>query len=138
MGCKHFTEREIFAPEILAVNQDPWSLRPQIVWDMLDLIREDWGRPITINAAGRKYCGIRPMECVLGAKRSAHKLIYPERQAFDLHATIQADLSKLQSMIEDNHRKYQVGRMEEPFYTPGWCHVEIFVSPVVDLHIFKP
>lgn len=135
---KYFKIEELVAPEILAVlsAEAAWLLIPQSVQMDLDQIRSSWGKPIGINAKGRKYCGVRPVNCPEGAVLSRHKLVEPGVFAWDLHTK---NLAGLTDLVKAKHREFGVIRMEDPAVTTSWLHIEITTDMQPgDLHIFKP
>ena len=97
---RYFTIRELISPEIFNIlsYDSCWNLIPPCVQESLDAIRHDLGLPIRINnwhkGGGFKYSGIRPKDCTIGAKLSAHKVKH-DRLAFDLKCDKMEDLFRL-------------------------------------------
>jgi len=138
MATRNFTEKEIFHPDFLVDGYPPWAIRPQIIWDKLDALRDAWGKPIFINRPGLNlvHCGMRPIECRVGAKLSRHKPIYSDVQAFDLSCK---DTPALWSWIIDAGWSIgNVERVEDRRFTPNWCHIEISTKTPESVYIFIP
>lgn len=139
-GCEYFSVEEVFHPSFIAVHgKDCWFLRPQEIWDNLDNLRKAWGKPILINAKGLHYCGVRPKDSPVGAKRSRHKPIYSNVQAFDLHGRTTNETHDLYLwLIADGWKAGSVERVEDWAHTPGWVHAEISSEAVYKLRVFNP
>lgn len=137
-GCKHFKIPEVFHSDYFT-HPHPWSIRPQVIWDRLDALREAWGKPILINVGGIKNAGVRVVGSRVGATKSAHQPIYEDRQAFDLHGRSLKETYDLYEWVYD--KGYKIGwvwRMENRRYTPGWCHVEIRTTEPTECVEFNP
>jgi len=114
---KYFTLQELVAPELIAeLGEAECLARLGDAPDLLDRIREAWGKPITVNGKGQKYCGVRPLKCAVGAPNSDHKLW----RTFDLHTE---GIAELHEMLRSRHTEFYIVRMERHEYTPTWCHV---------------
>lgn len=142
MHSRYFRPIEVFHPSFIAsTNQDAvFSRRPQAIWDALDRLREAWGKPIYINHRGLRYCGVRPLDSPVGAKASAHKPLYDDRQAFDLHGRTKDETRDLYSwIIAEGWKVGNVVRLEDWKHTPTWCHAEISVNtPTNPPKVFIP
>ena len=136
--CRNFTTAELFAPEIRAVLSDVamWQLLPDTVKRNLDRLRDVYGDAIWINGSGLKYCGVRPVDCVVGAEMSRHKLVQVDVFAFDLHCR---NLDRLTAKIHQHHQELGIVRLEDPKYTQSWRHVEFHATEKpLELNIFIP
>lgn len=126
--CKYFTLDELFAPEITAICSESllWASLPDYVKDGLDDLREDLRHPIYINSKkfDFKYSGVRPKDCKIGAKYSAHK-VRNNDFAFDLKTFDSQELLVLLELIKANHFAYNIKEIEDPGITVprGWTHV---------------
>ena len=136
----YFKIAELVAPEILLTEKedDLWEKFGEKRIRHLDLLRENFSDKIAVNGNGRKYSGLRTMDCKEGAPKSKHKFY----EAFDLHAVNDKDnvkLKKLLGMILINPEKYGISRIEDPDVTfkGNWLHVEI-INNWNGFHIFKP
>lgn len=140
MAPKYFTAKEVFHPSFIAQHgHDVWFLRPAEIWTSLDALREAWGKPIIINGPTQRYCGVRPLDSTVGAKRSRHKPLYDNVQAFDLHGRTRAETDALYAwIVEGGWRHGNVERLEHSSATPGWVHVEISVDRPHALNVFYP
>lgn len=137
----HFKLKELVSPVLLNKLSESacWLLIPKVVQDNLDKLREDFNEPIFINGKykGHEYkdSGVRPLDCPIGAKYSKHKITSKE-MAFDLKCS---DLPRLTELVKQNHKKYNISRIENPEMTVGWLHCEFSFKPVSsDLKIFNP
>lgn len=115
----------------LSQKDSPWSLFPEQSLYMLLSVREAFGRPISINGAGRQYCGWRPSDCHIGAKNSAHK----KGLAFDLHTPYMDDLVNL---VRKDFKTLGVYRIENPEKTKTWLHIDCLGNPSNTLVEFNP
>lgn len=137
---KYFTLQELVAPELLAVlsEESAWRLVPEWARSGLDALRHDHQDSIFINGTfwgtTYKYSGVRPLNCMVGAKYSRHKG-YKGRLAFDLKTS---DLDALLRLVEDKFMVYGIHQIENPSVTPGWLHVEFSMTPSHSLEIFDP
>lgn len=138
--CRYFDPPEIFHPHFLKTMTDPWELRPAGIWVAVDALRKEWGRPLYVNGPGQTYCGVRPVDCLVGAKKSRHKPIYPRVQALDLHGRNQEETRQLYQWIVERGgwRLGNVERVEDWAATPGWVHAEFSSSPPDSVRVFKP
>lgn len=133
-----FTPKELVSPEIYELLGDASiEVIPQTILMMLDKLRSDFGESLYINADGRMYSGVRPINCSVGAKKSRHKPIYEGVQAFDLHAKKSTN-KELWEFCLKNAEKYNICRMENISATPTWVHIEIQESPVSSCYVFNP
>ena len=81
--CKYFKLAELLAPEYFEDQIASWILIDDRLKVNLDWLREKLGVPLTINNYSytksknpkyiRRYSGLRPMNCKIGAKNSRHK-----------------------------------------------------------------
>lgn len=86
----------------------------------IDQIRELIGLPLTVNADGRNWCGYRPPECTVGAKKSQHRL----GKAADLHcASMSAEDMRvlLRKAIAEGGFEH-IGGIEKDV---SWLHVDV-------------
>jgi len=135
---KHFTLDELFHPSFFDSGADPINLLPERIYINLDKLREDWDRPIIINSKIQHYCGVRPLDSKIGAKKSSHKLLY-DRHAFDLHGRNANETHALYEWCCVHGPEYNIVRMEDFVYTAGWCHIEISIHHTGNpVYIFKP
>ena len=133
----HFDIQELVSPVLLKkLSEDAcWLLIPSSVQLALDALRDDFGAPIYINGNGFTNSGVRPVDCGIGAKYSKHKITSKE-MAFDLKCS---DLPRLTELVKQNHKKYNILRIENPDVTFGWLHCEFSFKPVTKpLYIFNP
>ena len=133
----HFDIQELVSPVLLKkLSEDAcWLLIPSSVQLALDALRDDFGASIYINGNGFINSGVRPLDCSIGAKYSRHKITSKE-MAFDLKCS---DLPRLTELVKQNHKKYNISRIENPDVTVGWLHTEFSFKPVLgDLKIFNP
>lgn len=87
---KHFK-----ASEFLPSGFTDFTVMDEKILEMADEVRELVGKPLTINANGRNYCGYRPKDCKIGAPKSYHK----RGMAVDLHCdSLSAD--KIRELIK--------------------------------------
>lgn len=141
VGCQYFKPSEIFHPSFIEKygEQGVWYIRPQIIWDRLDSLREAWGKPIYINRSGGKYSGVRPIDTTFGALKSRHKPIYDNVQALDLHGRDHGETHDLFMWVEERGHDFGVERLESYLHTPGWVHCEICTGDTpIRPRIFKP
>lgn len=138
---KYFNSSEVFHPRFLEEHYDGkniFSIVDDIIWMKLDKVREGWDKPIYINVGEIKNCGVRPIDSKVGAAKSAHKPIYADRQAFDLHGSNSFETHALYEWCAIHWREYHICRIEDFVYTPGWVHIEICINDPSECHIFKP
>ena len=138
---KWFRADEVFHPTFIQEHGEAvWKLRPQAIWNSLDLLREAWRKPITINSGGLRYCGVRPIDSDVGkAKKSRHKPIYDNVQAFDLHGRTHQETRELYEWIlAEGWKIGNVERLERYSFTNGWVHAEISTNLPLRCVEFNP
>jgi hypothetical protein len=133
---RHFDIDELVAPELLAVlsEEAAWRLIPQHARDGLDGLRDRYGDALYINGRGFHYSGVRPLNCPIGAKLSAHKG-YRGLCAFDVKAK---DLPWLRACVMEHWHTLHIAEMEHSSFTPSWCHVAFSAVLPPKLKIIKP
>lgn len=135
---KHFKIEELVSPQVLQVLGEAaaWRLFPQGTLSDLDNLRTRHGYPITINGAGNTQCGVRAINCTIGAKLSRHKLVDPKIVALDLHSP---QLKALLKLIVDCHGDFGICKIENPTRCPGWIHCEFYDGITLpEFVIFEP
>ena len=113
-----FTIDELVSPRLCTMYSKDvlWSLFDPELLNSLALIRYCYGEPIWINGRGRMYSGFREPDTAIGARLSAHR----QGQALDLHCT---GIEELQELIRCKGDIFGLAEMEDPTYTPTWCHI---------------
>lgn len=135
--CRWFKIEELVAPEILADigEEQSWDMVAEWV-DQLDMIRVLSRMRLHLNSKnGRRYAGVRPLDCKIGAKMSIHKLVKPHISAWDFVCN---DLVKLEKVVRNNWRTLGIVRIENPLVTVGWLHVEFCSLGSNRLVVFNP
>lgn len=132
----YFAINELVAPEIRAILSPEacWMLIPLHVRYGLDRLRELYGGPITINGGEFKYSGIRPQNCAIGAKYSAHKC-YRGLVAFDIKCD---DLYKLRCTVEDHFADLHISEVEDYDSSETWTHIAFSAERPSKLRIIFP
>ena len=128
--CKFFKIHELVSPEILNSlgEQKCWDNIPDIVKFQLDQFREEFytahKQTLRINDYGfggsRKYSGVRPVDCPIGASKSKHK----EWTTFDLQTWDIEEIESLHEFVESMGDFFNIVRIEKFEHTPLWVHLE--------------
>lgn len=111
------------------------------LWAFYDLLKYHFDG-IYVNAFNGKrvnrYCGLRPQNCTIGARNSAHKL----GKALDLHYK---DLDSLRKYICKEGYPHGITRMECKAATPTWVHIDTIENANTvkwdyhkGIYVFKP
>jgi hypothetical protein len=140
----HFYIQELVAPEIIARfgEHRAANMIHQLAIDTLEQLRADTGEHgIGINnyhAGGdRKYSGLRPPDCPIGAALSGHKFTL----CFDMHHYTLPPAVFAKFILDHQESYPYIIRMENPKVTTGWVHIEtgwrgrIGVQPI---YVFNP
>ena len=135
----YFTHDELVPPEIAGKGADfCFGLFQPRLLDGLDQLRQDLGFALFVNdwvvGGSRKFCGYRPRSCRIGAAKSLHKA----GAAIDLHTRTEAQMAALRARIIKMGHIYGFTRMEDPAFTPVWCHIDTRPHNFGGVHIFKP
>jgi hypothetical protein len=134
----YFKIAELVSPQLLEVMGETmaWRLIPPSVLQDLDCLRSKHGYPIRINGSGNTQCGVRAINCSIGAKMSRHKLVDPRIVAFDLHSP---HLKALTDLVLECHSDYGICRIENPQVTNSWLHCEFYDGiSVPRFDVFNP
>jgi len=135
--CKYFKIHELVAPEILDSLGEAkcWENIPEIVKFQLDQFREEfyssYKQTLRINDYGfggaRKYSGVRPQDCSIGAKGSTHK----QWTTFDIQTWDVNEIDAIHAFTESMADFFNIARIEKFEHTPTWTHIE-FAETWVD------
>lgn len=122
----YFTAKELVDKSTyLMYGERALNLFNLIILKRLNKIREKFGRPIIVNnhKMNLQYCGLRSLDCPIGAKRSIHK----QGRAFDLHAKDIASLRGLLYLLRGAPKTFFIERLENPKITlpRNYIHIEI-------------
>lgn len=88
-------------------------------------IREQLGKSVTINdwatGGSYRYSGLRPLDCPIGAKKSAHK----EGKAIDIKVKGMTAKEVYDWCLSKQMELYAMGvrEIEDNKYTPTWTHL---------------
>lgn len=103
--CKFFKLYELLPKEIYKNEDEGWELLDEKLLRTIDVIREIVGVPLICNnwkfGGSRNLCGLRPKNCSIGAKFSAHKdgkavdIISSKMTAHDMRELIKKNKDKL-------------------------------------------
>lgn len=135
---KYFTKYEIFPPEISSLPDDQlWGLMDTKLLAVLERLREDIGKPFTVNNYTSKEVvkyynrGYRSKYCKVGAEKSMHKV----GKAIDF--TVEGmEPEKVRKYIIANHAKYpEIRRMETGV---SWVHIDTKDTGTSEIVLFKP
>jgi hypothetical protein len=103
------------------------------------LLRDKFGS-ITINndylGGSYNYSGVRPFDCKIGAKFSAHKF----GRGLDLKFK-EATPEEVQAYILQNESLFLntgLTRLEDAAITKTWLHIDCTYTGLNNIHIFKP
>ena len=142
MATAHFSWGELIAPELYKEFKNRWhELLDANVIEIAEWLRVETGKPIIINnwqSGGQfKYSGVRPMDCPIGAKGSAHKVnisngnVIRKGCALDLKVSGFSE-QDLYELIKKNYKDlFNKGlrQVESPTITvnpktgEGWVHI---------------
>lgn len=143
-AAKNFGFWELLPPRFMLSPMEDHIIEPEII-DVLQFLRVKLGKPIVVNNwypvakqmndqgislddiikkimgddSIRKWSGLRPEDCPIGAEKSAHKL----GKAVDP----KGDQWEMFGIIRDNAKDfYGLGlrRVEDPKLTQGWLHMD--------------
>lgn len=135
-----FTAKELVdKPTFEMYGERALNLFEPIILKRLNKLREEFNAPIFINdhKMNLQFCGLRSLDCPIGARRSAHK----EGRAFDLHASDVVDLRRLLYLVRGAPKRFFISRLENPQITfpKNYLHVEFSAEPRAgELIIFDP
>ncbi len=91
-----------------------------------DLIREHFGKPVTINnyhvGGTRVFSGLRPFDCKIGAKRSQHKY----GRAIDFLVQGVTPQEVYAEILKNWDEKFSkvFTTLENIKFTESWCHAD--------------
>ena len=134
MKAKHFKIQELVDKETYErYGQKAWWFLDNRLIMLLDRLREDLQRPITVNnwlwGGNNQHRGLRPPKCNIGADYSQHR--FGRAVDFDVKG-MKAD--QVRSYIRNRINNYPEIKGIETGIT--WVHLDIRNSD--DLLIFKP
>ena len=142
MVSKHFTVEEFVNPEAFKEHgDDSIDLIDHKLIDIAEFIRNDLGKPVTINNwhTGGQYheSGLRDANTKTGSKKSAHKL----GKAIDVKVAGMGGSEWYAYVIKNSKALYNLGlrRIEDKKLATTWCHMDTkehgipHVIEVVDL-----
>jgi hypothetical protein len=134
---EHFVVQEFVPPEVYEKTGEPSiQLIDPAMTAFIQSIREDLGKPITINnwhKGGQfKYRGFRPEGCGVGAGHSAH--LSGKALDFDVEGYL-AD--EIREYLVANKDKYpMITRLEDAV---NWVHADCLpIGSLSRIHIFAP
>lgn len=134
--CKNFKIFELVPPEIMTLPEDYlWALFDENLLKVIDRLREDLKRPITINTwknGGQfSFRGFRPKNCKIGAIASPHKK--GKGLDFDVKGMT---AQEVRDYIVKNQAKYpEIRRMEKDV---TWVHIDTVAKGKIPLYLFNP
>ncbi len=134
--CKNFKLHEIVPPELMSLPEDYlWELFDENLLKVIDRLRQDLGKPITINTWKQngdfKFRGFRPKNCKIGSTNSPHKK--GKGLDFDVKGMT---AQEVRDYIVKNQAKYpEIRRMEKDV---TWVHIDTIAKGKIPLYLFNP
>jgi hypothetical protein len=134
--CTHFKIYELVPPELITLPEDYlWGLFDENLLRVIDRLREDLGKPITINTWKNKgefsLRGFRPKNSKVGAINSPHK----KGKALDFDVK-GMNAQEVRDYIVKHQTKYpEIKRMEKDV---TWVHIDTIPQGKIPLYLFNP
>lgn len=145
--CKYFEIYEIVCPHIYKeYGETAWQFVPTWMAETLDLLREHFNAPITINNyhwnGDLTQRGIRCIECRLVKERLAEGRPYASThytfQAIDFNVKGWNSNDVYKEILKYQKKFKHIKRMENKEYTPTWTHIDNKDVGKKEIYIFNP
>ena len=134
--CKNFKIYELVPQELITLPEEYlWGLFDQNLLRVIDRLRDELGKPITINTWKNNgefsLRGFRPKSTKIGAKNSPHK----KGKALDFDV-FGMTAQQVRDYIIKNHAKFpEIKRMEKDV---TWVHIDTVPNKNDALYLFHP
>lgn len=142
--CKWFKLHELVSPAVYAhFGAFAWNFLDEGMKQDLDLLRELWGKPLTINnyAWGGSYkeSGLRcNTDSIVRSKKTIYCSAHLMGRAFDIKPEDLKDIPELYKCVQLNYHKFKaISRMENIKYAISWVHVDNFGDRGSSIQIFN-
>lgn len=145
--CKYFSIEEIVCPHIYKqYGEQAWMFVPTWMRETLDLLREHFNAPITVNnykwGGNLTQRGIRCIECRLVKERLEEGRPYASThytfQALDINIKGWSAKDVYEEILKNQKKFKHIKRMENIAYTPTWTHIDNKDIGKPNIYIFNP
>lgn len=145
--CKHFNIKELVSRQVYEkYGEKAWSFIDDDIKEFLDLIREHFNRPVTVNNWSfggnlEQRCLRANLDQITKEKTKQNKLYLSAHvlgKGVDFNIKGFNTNQVHQEILKNSEKFKMIKRMESEEATPTWIHVDTISHSNKGIYVFKP